>query len=148
MQGLPSLPYILNHIGVVVKDLERSIQLCELIGLGPFESPKIEVASRELYGQPVAPGAMKLRGKMASLGSIRIELIQPVEGKSLWGDFLEAKGEGLHHLGFTVSDLKKEDAELTQKGFKLLFKSNYKNGGGAAYYSHSLSNILIEIVQP
>jgi methylmalonyl-CoA/ethylmalonyl-CoA epimerase len=144
---LPDLPWTMNHIGVVVKDLDNAVKLCELIGLGPFDSPKIEVASRELYGQPVAMGAMKLRGKFASLGSVRLELIQPVEGKSLWGDFLESKGEGLHHLGFTVDNLEKEGAELINKGFKLLFKSNYKNGGGAAYYSNSISNILIELVQ-
>lgn len=144
---IPNLPWTINHIGVAVKDLDNAIKFCELMGLGPFESPKIEVTSRELYGQPVAVSAMKLRGKFTSLGSVRLELIQPVEGKSLWSDFLETNGEGLHHIGFVVDDLAKEDAELTKKGFKLLFKANYKNGGGAAYYSHSQGNFLIELVQ-
>ena len=75
---IPNLPWTINHIGVAVKDLDNAIKFCELMGLGPFESPKIEVTSRELYGQPVAVSAMKLRGKFTSLGSVRLELIQPV----------------------------------------------------------------------
>lgn len=146
---IQNLPLTLNHIGVVVSDLDKGIKYCELIGLGPDESPKakLDVVSRELYGKPVAIGAFKLTGKFANLGPIRIELIQPLEGKSLWGDFLATKGEGLHHLGFTVADYEKVGAELIGRGFTLLFKSKYKNGGGSAYYSHNLVDLLIEIVQ-
>jgi methylmalonyl-CoA/ethylmalonyl-CoA epimerase len=146
---IQDLPLTLNHIGVIVGDLDKAIKYCELIGLVPDESPKakLDVVSRELYGKPVAIGDFKLRGKFANLGPIRIELIQPLEGKSLWGDFLAAKGEGLHHLGFAVTDYEKVGAALIRRGFTLLFKSSYKNGGGSAYFSHNLADFLIEIVQ-
>jgi hypothetical protein len=48
------------------------------------------------------------RAAMTMLGSLMVELLQPVEGEGVYRDFLNEHGEGLHHLGHVrVDDLGK-----------------------------------------
>ena len=37
---------------------------------------------------------------MFKMGSLEIELIQPLEGQSPHKEFLDSKGEGIHHIAF------------------------------------------------
>jgi methylmalonyl-CoA/ethylmalonyl-CoA epimerase len=101
-----------DHIGIVVRDCDKVIESwSELFGLGPWNF-------REMGG-----GGVKLRVGFGYLGNIRIDLIQPVEGKVLHSEFLEEHGEGLHHLGFYVDDVNKEAAKLVEKGAKILINN-------------------------
>jgi methylmalonyl-CoA/ethylmalonyl-CoA epimerase len=101
-----------DHIGIVVRDCDKVIESwSELFGLGTWNF-------REMGG-----GGVKLRVAFGYLGTIRIDLIQPVEGKVLHSDFLEEHGEGLHHLGFYVDDVDKEAAKLVEKGAKILINN-------------------------
>ncbi len=99
----------MNHIGIVVKDCDKVIESwSEMFGIGPW-------TFREMGG-----GSVKLRVGVAYIGQIRIELIQPVEGKILHADYLEEHGEGLHHLGFYVDDVDAAAASLVEQGAKKL----------------------------
>ena len=101
-----------DHIGIVVRDCDKVIESwSELFGLGPWNF-------REMGG-----GGVTLRVAFGYLGKIRIDLIQPVEGKVLHSEFLEEHGEGLHHLGFYVDDVDKEAAKLVEKGAKILINN-------------------------
>jgi methylmalonyl-CoA/ethylmalonyl-CoA epimerase len=96
------------QIGAVVKDLDRSIRtLSEVFGIGPFRTIDWPPAGRtdleRFYrGQP---GDFTARMAFAELGPVELELIQPVTGKSIWADFIEEHGEGIHHIRFNVFDL-------------------------------------------
>jgi methylmalonyl-CoA/ethylmalonyl-CoA epimerase len=96
------------QVGVVVKDLERSIRyLTEVFGIGPFRTidwpPADRTDLQRLYhGQP---GNFTARMAFADLGSVELELIQPVTGESVWADFLEEHGQGIHHIRFNTFDM-------------------------------------------
>jgi len=96
------------QIGVVVKDLDRTIQILqEVFGMGPFRTLDWPPADRSdmeryYYGQPAEFTA---RMGFADLGSVELELIQPVSGESIWADFLREHGEGIHHIRFNTFDL-------------------------------------------
>lgn len=56
-------------------------------------------------------------------GGRELELIEPVNGESVWKDFLKEKGEGIHHLKFevesineTIREFQKMGVECTQYG--------------------------------
>ena len=96
------------QIGAVVKDLDKSIQvLSEVFGIGPFNRiddwPPPERPDYELYyyGQP---GQFTARMAFVALGPVELELIQPLEGRSIWSDFLGEHGEGIHHIRFNTPD--------------------------------------------
>ena len=96
------------QIGVVVKDMDRSIRiLSEVFGIGPFSRvddwPPSDRSDFERYyfGEPVEFTA---RMAFVELGAVELELIQPLEGKSIWSDFLARHGEGIHHIRFNTAD--------------------------------------------
>jgi methylmalonyl-CoA/ethylmalonyl-CoA epimerase len=43
-------------------------------------------------------------------------LIQPLEGESIWKDFLREHGGGIHHIRFNVDELEPVQAYLHEKG--------------------------------
>ena len=96
------------QIGVVVRDLDRSVLvLSEVFGIGPFSRvddwPPADRSDFELFyfGEPAEFTA---RMAFVDLGAVELELIQPLEGKSIWSDFLERHGEGIHHIRFNTPD--------------------------------------------
>ena len=122
-----------NHIGIVVKDINKAVQYYESLGFGPFGHLQgIKVTERILYGKPAPDIRVEIR--VAQAGPLPIELIQPVAGRSVWQDFLEAKGEGIHHLGIVVNDLDKEAAKLEKQGFEEVYRAKMGTGGVAAYF--------------
>jgi catechol 2,3-dioxygenase-like lactoylglutathione lyase family enzyme len=94
------------QIGVVVRDLDRSIRvLSDVFGIGPFSRvdkwPPSDRSDFERYYFD-EPAEFTARMAFVDLGAVELELIQPLEGKSIWSDFLESRGEGIHHIRFNT----------------------------------------------
>lgn len=96
------------QIGVVVRDLDQATAaLSEIFGIGPFRTIEWPPAARSdieryYYGEP---GDFSARMAFTELGTVELELIQPLEGNSIWADFLRDHGEGIHHIRFNVPDI-------------------------------------------
>ena len=95
------------QIGVVVKDLDRTVRLLtEVFGLGPFRFVTYPTDRADMHttyrGEP---GQFSHRIAFTELGPIELEIVQPLTGASTLTEFLEEHGEGLHHLRFNVDDV-------------------------------------------
>ena len=145
--GTEKLPFSrIDQVGVVVRDVEKAIEYYSSIGIGPFEYAQGMIADRRLYGKPAAD--IKNVIALTQLGHVQLELIQPAGGESIHKEFLETKGEGIHHLGFLVDDLEKETAKLTEKGFKITQSGTFVGGGGFAYFdTDKVGGVLLELIQ-
>ena len=82
-----------------------------------------------------------------SLGSVEMELIQPVSGPTIYQDFLVKKGEGLHHIGFDVKDIDDKLALCKSIGIELI-----QGGQGATSHFEYLDTtvtggIVFELIQ-
>jgi hypothetical protein len=106
---------------VVVRDLDRTIAaLTEIFGIGPFRTIEWPPADRNdieryYYGQPAHFSA---RMAFTELGPVELELIQPLEGESIWADFLQDRGEGIHHIRFNVTEIEPAMHYLASHGIK------------------------------
>jgi methylmalonyl-CoA/ethylmalonyl-CoA epimerase len=72
-----------------------------------------------------------------SIGWLRdtqVELIEPLRGESLYQEFLDAKGPGLHHIAFDVPDFDATVAALSGAGLDLLAKGRVGPGSEFAYF--------------
>ena len=80
-------------------------------------------------GVHFGPDACTYRGKPADFvadislsyaGETQLELIAPVNGQSIYTDFLDRAGAGLHHICIEVEDVERalaeRDAEAVQRG--------------------------------
>ena len=139
----------IDQIGVVVRDMDKAMEYYESLGTGPFEPFKHnDCVERSMWGRPIVLDSVKMKTMLAKMGPVELELIEPVEGESIWKEFLETKGEGIHHLCFFVDDIDKEEANLAGKGFTFLYRSRFTNGDGAVYIdSGKVGGLLIEFSQ-
>ena len=127
----------LEHIGIAVKNLEKSNLLFEkLLGKPPY---KIEEVKSE-----------GVRTSFFDVGGIKIELIESIHANSPIAKFLETRGEGLHHLAFAVDKIEDDMKDLTDKDFRLLAdapKPGADNKMIVFMHPKSTNNVLIELCQ-
>ena len=110
------------QIGAVVRDIERAIEaLQSLLGVGPVRRAEWPPPCSGIEGTYRGhPGDFSMSLAFAELGPIQLELVQPLRGDSIYRDFLESKGQGLHHLLFDVSDIHAAAARLQARGIEVL----------------------------
>jgi len=73
------------QIGVVVRDIDQAAAFYERLGIGPFEEgPSAHTLVRKIYGKDAPDVAVK--GLIAQMGNIEVELPQPVAGKGIQAD--------------------------------------------------------------
>jgi methylmalonyl-CoA/ethylmalonyl-CoA epimerase len=111
----------IDQVAVVVRDLDRAMErYTNELGIGPWAVYTFS---------PDWIGGMTFRGKeqgytmklaIAQLGPVMYELIEPVEGPNCYHEFLDERGEGLHHLGYFVDDIDAEIKNMESKGYPLL----------------------------
>ena len=62
----------------------------------------------------------KVRVGFFRIGSVRLELLEPTDPASTVAAFLDKRGEGLHHVAFTVEGIEARIAELKQAGVRMI----------------------------
>ena len=97
----------LDHTAIAVEDIERSLPLYrDLLGGDP----------QELYERPDL-GFRTLTLRYPGAGGI--ELIAPI-GPGFVREFLDARGEGVHHITFMVEDLATCVEEARAAGMRII----------------------------
>jgi methylmalonyl-CoA/ethylmalonyl-CoA epimerase len=138
----------LKHIGFLVEDLDSAVKHFQSLGIGPFEPLKVTFVRREVLGKPITDSNVKLKIRIAQMGQIQYELIEPGEGKSPWRDYLETHGEGIEHIGFFVEDIDAAVAEMEKEGFRVLRRGWFEGGGGNAFIdTNKVGGTNIELIQ-
>ncbi len=134
-----------DHVGIVVSNLDKAVTHYESLGVGPFEPLVLKVVERSLRGKPI--NDLKLKVKMADVRPIKFELIEPVTGTgSPWKEFLDRHGDGLMHVAFHVNDIDKAVGELTANGYKILYSARFADGGGGIYFeTNQDGGVLFEL---
>ena len=132
----------LRHIGIIVRDAEKSTKLFK--DLFDLNDGDITIVSTDIT-----------RGESSfafiPAGGIELELIQPISDhfKELVGN----PPEGINHFAFTVTDIEKAVLLMEQKGVRLghVTKDGILDMGRSkvAYFNpEDTDGILIEFVEP
>jgi methylmalonyl-CoA epimerase len=129
----------IEHIGIVVKDLEASMKkYTSLLGLEvrEIEEVKIENVINRLAFLPV--------------GDTNIELVQTTAKTGLAADFLKERGEGIHHIALEVEDIDKTFQELRSQGVEFVWDRIIEGSRASrvAFFKAEVFNgVYIELVQ-
>lgn len=135
------------HIGFVVRDMEQVINNLAKPSVGPFIARTPPQDARDLVlNKPLALEEMMIV-RTTQIRKIGFELMQPLERPSPFKDFIEHKGEGIHHLGFVAQDIDKQIESLTKNGTTILVSIGSREGVKFAYLDLNTGGIIIEIVQ-
>jgi len=136
----------IKQVGIVVRDLERAKKYYESIGIGPFESPNRPASTGVILRGEHSNAKHKLM--LAQLGSVQLELLQPVEGESLAMEYLQRQGEGIQHIAFQVDDIEAALVKLDKLGVKVLQRVLRPTSPGAALLeTDAIGGVIIELIQ-
>ena len=97
----------IEHIGIAVKSLEKSIPLFETL-LNTSCYKKEMVASENV------------QTAFFQQGETKIELLESTVEDGVISKFIEKKGEGMHHIALAVEDIHAEMERLKAAGFEFL----------------------------
>lgn len=116
------------QIGFVVRDAEavagRWASLFDLPAPRVVEWPLRPDMSAELRGEPIA---LQMKMAFVETGTMQLEFIQPLEPNNIYEEFLQTRGEGLHHVLF---DMENPEALAKQIGVNILQSGSTIREGG------------------
>lgn len=128
---------LVAQIGFIVKDIEETKKKwAKFLGVEvPPTQPigEFNVIQTEFNGEK-APNAYCDMAFFDVGPGLQLELIQPNEEPSTWRNFLDEKGEGIHHIAFQVQDSKEMVKRAEDAGLKLIQKGFYGDGKGEYNY--------------
>jgi 4-hydroxyphenylpyruvate dioxygenase-like putative hemolysin len=136
------------QVCVVVKDIQQSVeQYWNIFGIGPwqiytFQPP--DLFDTTLRGKPERY-TMKIAA--ARIGNIQWELIQPLSGHSSYQEFLDEKGEGLHHVAVVVEDFDKTVAALEKHGIGTVMAGKFRESTYAYLDTGPALGFITEILK-
>jgi len=99
--------YTIDHIGIAVRDLEKSLHFYK-------QNFGFEVSHREKIA------SQSVEVVFLNLPNTKLELLGSLNQNSKLAAFLEKRGEGLHHICYRVSNIIQELARLKALGFELI----------------------------
>jgi predicted enzyme related to lactoylglutathione lyase len=134
--GWAGLQYPITQVSLAVEDLERTMELYWRAfgwsGWDVFEHRPPAHHNTELRGEQVH---YTLKGAEVMVGSMNFELLEPVEGPSLWKEFIAERGEGIASIAVMFQTLDEGEAvkrEFAQRGMPVTMKANI--GDQIEYY--------------
>lgn len=128
----------INHIGIAVTSIEEQRPFYEQCLGAAFEGTEI-VADQ------------KVKVAFFKVGEVRIELLEPTDPTSTVAQFIEKRGQGLHHVAYTVADLPARIAELKTKGVRMIDetpRTGAHHNQIAFVHPKSSYSVLTEICEP
>ena len=127
-----------NHIGIAVKSIEAQRPFYEQMLGATFEGSEV-VADQ------------KVKVGFFLVGDVRLELLEPTDPASTVAQFIEKRGEGLHHVAYTVADINERIAELKAKGVRMIDDQGRPGAHHATIafvHPRSSNGVLTELCEP
>ena len=133
------------QLGYVVRDIEKACRYYESVfATGPFSKViDVNMDGALLRGEPVET---TIKVAFVQSGDVQIELIEPVVGKNLYTEFLETRGEGIHHLGYQVDDMEAMKAVFAEKVGEPIFHRDMGIMEFAYYDTSEVGGLMIEFL--
>ncbi|MEJ5228603.1 MAG: methylmalonyl-CoA epimerase [Pseudothermotoga sp.] len=127
----------IDHIGIAIKEASTRLSLYrDFLGIGDVHVEELPQRGIRVY--------------MIKVGESKIELLEPMNEQSEISKFLESKGEGIHHIAFTVEGID-QAADLAKKyGLQALSDSPKPGAGGTRVlflHPKTTGGVLIELVE-
>ena len=151
---LPLLTRI-DHVGIACRDLEKSIELyratfgLEVVSLESNSEQGVREAMLAV-GPEAGPAGAGTAGAGAGGRPGYVQLLEPLGPDTPVGKFLARRGEGIHHIGYGVADIKAALVTIGGTGIRLVDeRPRHGSMGASIAFLHpaDLGGVLTELVQ-
>lgn len=126
----------IHHLGVAVEDLDAAVATYERLFGGSVEQ------------RDTVP-AQGVEAAAVQLGESRVELVTPLSDDTPVGRFLAKRGQGMHHVAYSVGDLSTALSQLASRGAHLIDEEPHEGLFGlqvAFVHPESVHGVLSELV--
>lgn len=132
----------INHIGIAVRSIDAHRDYYENVlgarfaGIEDVTDQNIRVAFFEVG----PPGH-----------AVKLELLEPTSEDSTIAKFIEKRGEGMHHIAYTVDDIEGRLADLKEGNIQLVDEKprmGAHNTQIAFLHPRSTGGVLTELCEP
>jgi methylmalonyl-CoA/ethylmalonyl-CoA epimerase len=127
----------IEHLGIAVKNLAAAIPVYE------------RLLNTKCYKQEAVESENVITAFFQA-GPNKIELLQATSEESAIHKFIEKKGEGIHHVAYSVKDILSEMERLKNDGFRLLNEKPKKGADNKLIcfvHPKDASGVLTELCQ-
>jgi len=145
----PSFAPKLSQYALVIRDMDAVSAFWESLGLPAMDVTHGELTDRVYRGQP---GHFDQMLGWHRHGTVTWEWIQSLAGPTVFDDYLEQYGEGLHHLGFDVPDMDAAIAAWDGAGYPVIQSGGWgekgKPGSGRFAYVDTtpIGGVTVELL--
>ena len=132
----------IDHIGIACRDLDATVAFYE-------STFGLTVVSRETIEDQGVNEAMLVVAD-APAGMSYVQLLQPLAPDTPVGRFLERRGEGIHHVGYGVTDIDAALAAIGASGVRLIdARPRHGSMGTSIAFLHpaDVGGVLTELVE-
>ena len=112
------------QVAYVVRDLEAAMKRhMEVANVGPWSIYQFEPGKIQNYmyrGKPAMHTCLIAVTPMGGEHGTQVELMQPISGRSIYDEHLDAKGEGFHHVKLYYKDCARAVEEYARRGYPVI----------------------------
>jgi methylmalonyl-CoA/ethylmalonyl-CoA epimerase len=126
-----------HHVGVVVRDIDSAMRFWrDTLGLHVHKMQTIDEQG--------------VRAALMTVGDSEIELIEPTVNDNGVARYLDAKGEGLHHVCFQVDSVDADLESLKARGIEMIDQAPRIGIAGRICFLHpkAMRGTLVELCEP
>src|ERR1700759_363556 len=147
----------LDHVGIACRDLRRAIDMyretfgLEVVSLEENQEQGVREAMLAVGAVGAAGAVGAVGGGVGALGVGSAQLLEPLSPDTPVGKFLARRGEGLHHIGYAVADVRSALADVGGTGVRLIDeRPRHGSLGASIAFLHpaDLGGVLPELVEP
>lgn len=127
----------IEHLGIAVRSLEESIPVYE------------RLLNTKCYKKEVVESENVVTAFFQTSNN-KIELLQATSDESAIAKFIEKRGEGIHHVAYSVNDIFSEMERLRNNGFRLLSEKPKRGADNKLIcfvHPKDTSGVLMELCQ-
>lgn len=127
----------IDHVGIAVWSLSEATPRWQQIFGAPASDPE-EIPSQ------------RVRVRFIEIASPHLELLEPTEADSPVARFLNRRGEGMHHIAFSVPNVTERLADLARRGERVVDREGRLGARGRIVgFAHpsAFDGVLVEFVE-
>ncbi len=123
------------HLGWIVRDLHKTIEYWNKVGLGSVAvDDSHKISGTNYRGKQID---LVVRQGWTTIGGVGIEMFEPFKGRSVYDEFLEKHGEGVHHVAFAQESeeaLEERLTALASRGIGVVQRGTFQSREGQGVF--------------
>lgn len=136
-ETLSLLDSSIGQLGFVVENVDDMVRSYhQKFGIGEWKIYTYGPDILSLMTYKGEPTSYSSRIALGYFGTTRVELIQPLYGRTVYSDYIEKHGYGLQHLGVYVQDIESALHSVRDHGIAILMEGGGFGLDGDGYYAY------------